>query len=174
MEMMGKHSAKSLHSPLCSQMTYKIQQKRFGNGSYLHRRQMTRHGKAAFCSHQRATDKFSHGTSTHFYLQTRKIEQLATSMNGKYRRLEGGERCITFTASGKVALLHHIGKCWLRVQPRAGKHGSCNLFSLHGLEHKGSCQVIILTSFTSKIGPTVRLNISEQTKSHTTNKPTFI
>lgn len=33
---------------LCSQMAYKIQQQHFGNQNYLHRRQMTRHGKAAF------------------------------------------------------------------------------------------------------------------------------
>jgi len=60
---------------------------------------MTRHGKAAFCSHQRTTYKFSHGTYTHFYLQTRKIEQLGTSTNGeKCRRLKGGQCCITCTA----------------------------------------------------------------------------
>lgn len=60
---------------------------------------MTRHGKAAFCSHQRITYEFSHGTYTHFYLHTKKIEKLDISRNGeKYSSLKEGECCITCTA----------------------------------------------------------------------------
>lgn len=88
---------------LCSQMTDKIQQWHFGNRNYLHRRQMTRHGKAAFCSHQRATYKFSHGTYTHFYLQTSSIEQLDRSISGeKRRRLEGQNAAVLVWPRGEL------------------------------------------------------------------------